>query len=428
MTAAREPSEERTISREAILSLYLPAMILALGTGIATPAIPIYAKSFDISFGTASLVLIVHAIGMVASTLPSGYLIDKVGRKPVLLAGPALTAVTAVLTAFAGSFPELLAYRMINGAASQMWNQARIAMIADQGGDRERGKLITWMMSMQRFGQLFSPALGGFLAAVDIRLPFLVHGGLIVLALIPSLKYVKETAPDRIGGRKPQPESGEWAYVIGQMMQPQVAYFLVAQFLANLTRGGAGGILNLYMVYQYGIGPAQLGLVGTLNSLVVLPIGFATGYIMDRWGRKKTIIPGFAGLCLSALFMAVTVVLESPLWVFLVAYLLQHISQGTTGGNMQVLGSDLAPARARGRFFAIWRMIGEGGNLANPIMFTWLAVSVSYAAAFGFVGIAALGVVLIIGFKVKETVGAHKVEKAAPPAAGEGATPVAPSR
>jgi MFS family permease len=404
------------MSREAVLSLYLPAMILALGTGIATPAIPIYAKSFDISFGTASLVLIVHAAGMVASTLPSGYLIDKVGRKPVLLAGPVLTAVTAVLTAFAGSFPELLLYRAINGAASQMWNQARIAMIADQGGDRERGKLITWMMSMQRFAHLFSPALGGFLAAIDIRLPFLVHGALIVIALIPSLKYVKETAPDRIGGRKPRPEAGEWSYVFGLMRQPQIAFFMAAQLLANLTRGGAGGVINLYMVYQYGIGPEALGLIGTLNSLVVLPIGFATGYIMDRWGRKKTIIPGFTGLCLSALFMAATALLGSPLWVFLVAYLLQHISQGTTGGNMQVLGSDLAPSRARGRFMAMWRMIGEGGNLANPIMFTWLAVSISYAAAFSFIGLSALGVVLIIGFKVKETVGSRKAEKG-PPAA-----------
>jgi hypothetical protein len=65
---------------------------------------------------------------------------------------------------------------------------------------------------------------------------------------------------------------------------------------------------------------------------------------------------------------------------------------------------------------AMWRMIGEGGNLANPIMFTWLAVSISYAAAFSFIGLSALGVVLIIGFKVKETVGSRKAEKG-PPAA-----------
>jgi hypothetical protein len=63
---------------------------------------------------------------------------------------------------------------------------------------------------------------------------------------------------------------------------------------------------------------------------------------------------------------------------------------------------------------AVWRMIGEGGNLANPIMFTWFAVSISYAAAFGFIGVSALGVVLIIGFKVKETVGSRKVEKVTP--------------
>jgi hypothetical protein len=44
-------------------------------------------------------------------------------------------------------------------------------------------------------------------------------------------------------------------------------------------------------------------------------------------------------------------------------------------------------------------------------MFTWLAVSISYAAAFGFIGLSALEVVLIIGFKVKETVGPRRARQ-----------------
>jgi MFS family permease len=405
VTNESAPRAERSISREAILSLYLPAMILSLGTGIAAPAVPILAKSFDVSFSTASLIIIVHEVGLLASTLPAGYLIDKIGRRPVLLAGPAITAVAAILTAFAGSFEELLFYRFLSGFAAQMWQQARVAMIADQGGDRERGKLMTWMMSMNRFGHLFSPALGGFLAAVDIRLPFIVHGGLILVALLPSFKLVKETAPDRVGGRRPEPTSGEWQYVFSELRKPQMVYYLCSQLLANFTRGGAGGLINIYMVYAFGVGPQALGIIGTLNSLITLPIGFATGYIMDRWGRKKTIVPGFTGLALTAFVMGATVVFESPLSVFLVAYFLQHVSQGITGGSMQVLMSDLAPERARGRFFAISRMVAEWGNIGHPVLFTLIYVSVGYALAFGWVGLCALGVVYFVGFRLKETVG-----------------------
>jgi MFS family permease len=425
VTSESAPRAERSISREAVISLYLPALVLSLGTGIAAPAIPIFAQSFEISFATASLIIIVHEVGLLASTLPTGYLIDKIGRRPVLLAGPAITAVAAIMTAFAGSFEELLAYRFLTGFAAQMWQQARVAMIADQGGDRERGKLMTWMMSMNRFGHLFSPALGGFLAAADIRLPFLVHGVLIALVLIPSFRMVKETAPDRVGGRRPAPQAGEWRYVLSELRKPQIIYYLCAQLLANFTRGGAGGLINLYIVFAYGVGPQALGIIATANSLITLPIGFVTGYIMDRWGRKKTIVPGFSGLAITAFLMAVTVVLESPLWVFLVVYFLQHISQGVTGGTMQVLMSDLAPERARGRFFAMSRMVAEWGNLGHPLIFTAIYVSLGYAVAFGWVGVCAIGVVYFIGFRLKETVGA--LTAPARPGAETASPPVATS-
>src|SRR4051812_24555034 len=105
--------------------------MLSLGTGIVAPNLPIYARSFDISFGTASLVLIVNAWGGIASALPTGYLLDRIGRRPVMLMGPFLTAMTAFATAFAPSFAMLLAFRFLNGFAAQMWFQGRLAVIAD---------------------------------------------------------------------------------------------------------------------------------------------------------------------------------------------------------------------------------------------------------------------------------------------------------
>ena len=422
MAAQPGPAAERSISRETVLSLYLPAAVLALGMGVAAPAIPIYAKSFDISFGTASLVVIVHAIGQLASTFPSGYLIDKIGRKPMIIAGPALTALAAFLTAFAGSFPELLLYRFMTGAATSMWNQARLAVITDTGGNRERGKLITWMQSMQRFGMILGPALGGFLAGVDIRLPFIVHGILVVLVLIPSFKLIRETKPQRVDHE--EESRGEWGYVMSQIMQPQILFFFASQMLAGMTRG-SGQLLNIYMVYAYAIGPQTLGLISTVVSIVTLPIGFATGVIMDRYGRKMTVVPGFFGTGIAALVLAVIAGVESSFAVFLAAFFALHLAESITYGNMQVLGSDLAPERARGRFFAIWRLFGDAGTTTSPIIFTTLAVAAGYASAFVFLGLSGLGVAAIIGFKIKETVGRRGREEVLPPK--EDPAPVASS-
>jgi MFS family permease len=310
-----------------------------------------------------------------------------------------LTAVSAFLTAFAWSFAVLLIFRFLNGMAAQMWQQARLAMIADSAGDRERGKLITWMNSTQRFGMLAAPLIGGMVAGYDIRLPFILHGVLVSTVILPTAMLVKETAPAET---RQAHQTGEWSFVFSELRKPQMLWFLTAQLFANLTRGNIQGIMNLYMSYEYHRGPQSLGLLATANSVANIPIGFMTGTIMDRYGRKKTVVPGFVGLALSGAFLAFTALNHSPFWVFLIGYFMLGISQGVTGGNMQVLGSDLAPARARGRFIGLWRFMAELGNASGPTLFSLFAL-IGYAASFSFTGACGLVVALVIGIKVKET-------------------------
>src|SRR5690242_19446421 len=98
------PKTVKAFSWEAFLSTYLPALILALGTGIALPAIPTLAMSFGVSFGVASGVVTAFLLGNLAGTSPSGWLIDRFGRRPVLLAGPILSAAMAPRVALSDSF------------------------------------------------------------------------------------------------------------------------------------------------------------------------------------------------------------------------------------------------------------------------------------------------------------------------------------
>jgi len=407
-------------SRELALSLYLPAAMLSLGTGIVAPILPVYARTFDIGFGTAALILVVHAYGGLISNLPTGYLLDRFGRKPILVAGPLLTAIAAFLTAFlpfTGGFEELLVYRFISGAAAQMWFQARLTMIADVGGDRERGKLITWLAGTQRFGMLFSPVIGGLLGEWKLEAPFIVHGVLVLLVLLPIIKLAKETSPatSETGEKR---DVADWRYVATAIWKPQILFFMASQLFANVTRGQFAGIVGLYVAFEFAKGPQVIGLMAAGNAAIVMPLTFVTGIVMDRWGRKMTIVPGFFGLFVTSMLLAVAAssLVDTSFAVFLALNFLWHAAQGLTAGNMQVLGSDLAPPRARGRFFAIQRTAGQGGQATSPLVFGLLS-GISFAASFSFVGFSALAVALIIAFKVKETVGRARTSEPEPAAA-----------
>src|SRR5271156_5129798 len=109
---ATAPLEEaKAWSWQAFVSTYMPALILALGTGIALPAIPQLARSFHVGVAEATFVTTSFLIGSVIGTLPAGWLIDRLGRRRVMLVGPLLTSAMAFAVLTAHSFNQLLIYR-----------------------------------------------------------------------------------------------------------------------------------------------------------------------------------------------------------------------------------------------------------------------------------------------------------------------------
>ena len=384
--------------------MYLPAMILALGQSMVAPVIPGFAKSFNVTLSEASLVFVVVAGGALAATFPAGYLMDRIGRKPVLLAGPALTAIASLMTPFSQSFLELLFWRFLVGVASQLWQQARLAIIADTAQHRQRARQVQWMQGMNRAGMLVGPSAGGFLAAgFGTWIPFAAHAALTIVAMVPSFKLIRETAPGRRGregAEESELVSQGWRAVLAYLVTAQMIVFLVIQLAATLARGGQDyGSLNLYAVYAYGVGPEVLGLLNSAALVFGIPVPFLTGYLMDRFGRRSVIVPGFSAYASAVVLMSLTAfVPEFPFSFFLVTYVLVEVAQGTTGGTMQVLGTDLSPPFARGRFFAIWRLIAQLGATVTPAIFAYIAERTGYG--WGFIYLASCAVIVAVGVGV----------------------------
>lgn len=395
MADARPPG---VLSRQLVLSLYLPATLLALGQSMVAPVIPGLTKSFGIGVDAASLVFVAFSVGALVATFPAGYLMDKIGRRPVLLAGPLLTAVGSFMTPFSHTFLELLFWRFVVGAASQIWQQGRVLVIADTAPQDQRARQMQWMMGMTRAGQLFGPSMGGFLAAAfGLWIPFAVHAALTIVAMIPAYTMIQETAPRR---HRKHDESEEvkaqgWGPVIKYMITFQIVVFLCIQVLAQFSRGGQDqGSLNLYAVYAYDMGPGELGLLNTIAILFGIPVPFLTGWLMDKFGRRAVIAPGFAAYGIAVAFMSLTAFYPLPMSYFLATYVLVQATAGTTGGTMQVLGADLSPQENRGRFFAIWRTIANIGAAVSPAIYGLIAEHVGFGIAFLYLSLCAVGVVL----------------------------------
>ncbi len=404
-----DPTKRRGIhAYDPFLTLYFPAFVFALGYSIATPAIPVFAKSFDKGFAVASLVIVMHALGGLIAAVPSGFLIDRIGRRPVLLIGPLLMALASILTALAGSFTQLLTYRFIGGAAMEMWRQARLAMVADVGKTRSTRPPDDRYDRYRRGRTADRSGVGRHAGGLEHPRAFcrpwcLVRAGDRAECLsycasrrpTPKRK-IPRAADSHLGSRE----------IIAMMWERHYRGFFFAQFFASMTRGVLwGGTMLLYATFAYDVGPQALGGLATMSTIVGIPITLCCGYLMDRFGRKTTMVPGFALMAMGLFFLAAGAGWQWGFVYFIGGFLWVHCGQAVTAGSMQVLGSDMAPAHARGRFFGFWRLIGEIGGLVSPAVFGFVADHISYAAAFSMTAVFALTTAALLTFSVHETVG-----------------------
>ena len=406
-TPEHRPTPRKREFLNLVLTLYTPGLAMGLGMGFTVAVLPELSKQLGADLKLATLVFVFQLLGSFAAPLPTGYLIDRLGRRRVLLAGPIVTAAASLMVAkvaIDGSFYELLIYRFVAGWGEQMWMMSRITVIADTGTSSQRGKQVTSMFGVQQIGNLTGPVLGGFAAVVwGLWVPFAMHAVIVLIAVIPSFYMLRETAPPK-RTMEERTASGE---VIGwrrMLVAPIPAVFAV-QFLANITRGGVfgGGVIVLYAAFTYDIAPDELGLLRGAMGALGIPIVFTVGYVMDRFGRKYTMVPGLFLSSASMMFLAATAYLDTSFSWFIAAFVAVHMSINVISGNMQTLGTDVAPRDARGMFFGTSRTVAQGGATLSPGSFGLMSWLFGAATAFAFLGSAAFIAMFIVLLLIPET-------------------------
>jgi DHA1 family bicyclomycin/chloramphenicol resistance-like MFS transporter len=96
------------------------------------PALPAIGRSLHVlNENDRQLVVVAYFVGFASTQLIWGPLADRFGRKPVLAAGITLYGLFALLCAFAGSFPLLIASRFAMGASAAVTRVLVVAMVRD---------------------------------------------------------------------------------------------------------------------------------------------------------------------------------------------------------------------------------------------------------------------------------------------------------
>jgi MFS family permease len=177
---------ERGRAYAAISVLFVSVM---MATTEPTPLYAFWERSYRFGSIVTTLVFATYAVGVIAALLFAGRDSDVDGRRPVLLACAGLSALSSILFLLADGLPMLFAARLISGLSAGLVSPTATATLVDLAGTMPLwSKVVPGVVNLLGLG--LGPVLGGVLAesaAHPTRLPFEVHLGVLIVAVILAL-------------------------------------------------------------------------------------------------------------------------------------------------------------------------------------------------------------------------------------------------
>ncbi|MES4792158.1 MAG: hypothetical protein C4321_03525, partial [Chloroflexota bacterium] len=141
------PRSQRTL---VLALLSVASFAVVFNNLIITPILPEISEDFGVRVAVAGLLVAVF----------SGPFIDRVGRKPVVVAGMATLTVATVLSALAPGFVPLLAARALAGLGVACLTPAVFAAVGDLFSYEERGRAMSWVISANTSASIFGVPAG----------------------------------------------------------------------------------------------------------------------------------------------------------------------------------------------------------------------------------------------------------------------------
>jgi MFS family permease len=321
--------------------------------------------------------------------LASGRLSDRLERrKPLVVAGYALSSLVRPLVALASSPVHVLIVRLLDRVGKGVRGAPRDALVTEVTTLSERGRAFGFQRAMDHAGAALGPVLasGVLLVTGDVRVVFglaAVPAALAVLALVRGVREQPRASgltPVETAGRRP--------------LEPALVRYLAV--LALFTLGNSSDTFLLLRAQQVGVPLALVPLLWSLHHLVKAGTSTWGGALSDRAGRRPTILFGWG---LYAVTYAGFAIADAPLAVvgLFVVYGLFH---ATTEGAERALVADLAGAASRGRAFGLFHAVTGAAllpaSLLTGLLWQRFGAGVALGTGAALAGLAALGLLLYV--------------------------------
>lgn len=330
-------------------------LISAIGASMIWPFLMIYISERLNSPLTVNASLVsLNALSGLVSSLIAGPIIDRLGRKRVMVVSLLTNALGFILLSRAQSLLAFALLMIVQGASNPLYRVGADAMIADLIPEQKRIDAYSRMRLSNNLGVAIGPAIGGFVASVSYTLAFYgAASGLMLYGLFVALG-AKETLPKLSPpAYDPEPKGRQnWGGYRAVFRDRRFVRFALTLVLPQISAAILWVLLGVYAKTHFGISEKLYGWIPVTNASMVVLFQLAVTAVSRHYSPLLALAVG----SLLYGFGVGSVAMGQGFWWFWLSMVIVTMGEMVLVPTSSTYVANLAPPDMRGRYMSLYSL------------------------------------------------------------------------
>jgi MFS family permease len=350
--------------------IFFGRFLATSGVSMIWPFLLLYAsKKLDLPLTQVATLMTINAISGIVASLVAGPLVDRIGRKWIMVIALFAHACMYTLMAGANSYLAFAGLMALSGIANPLYRIGAEAMIADLVEPKKRAEAFALVRWSNNLGVAMGPVIGGYLVVISYTLTFRFAAGGMLLYCLLLVFFARETLPtfqniesnDNLtkvdGGYKRIFQDKTYLATIGVIA------------IGWITAAMMWILLPVYSSQQYNIPENQYGIIPSTNATMVVLFQLRMTKFTKRFSPMRMMALGMVFYGIGTGLVA----LSSGFWGFWFSMVIITIGELIFAPTSSTFVANAAPADMRGRYMSIFNLVQRFAAGTGPVFGGWLS-------------------------------------------------------